>query len=161
MRKRAAEESMEAKPKRSRYACKFLEKWTHEFLYLTKSQKGQGYAYCKLCSVDFSVSVGGRSDVTRHALENGPSHVKRGHVKTRSRRPDVSQTARSKFNPQRFDPVKRAELLIANFAAEHNISPDAAASLGALLKQMFPDSEIAEKMQLRVYPERKCTSDNK
>ncbi|KAH3854901.1 hypothetical protein DPMN_097460 [Dreissena polymorpha] len=66
MFKRSAESHAGASAKKAKRTCKYQEKWTTEFEFVTKSSKGEEYMYCCVCNVDFSVASGGRNDVTRH-----------------------------------------------------------------------------------------------
>lgn len=52
--------------KKAKTLCKYLNKWEEAYPYLTKSNIGQSHAFCKICYNDFSVSHGGKSDVSQN-----------------------------------------------------------------------------------------------
>ena len=57
--------------KRKRYNSKFQTEWIKEYDFLTKSDKGECYTFCTVCSIHFSVAHGGRNDVDRHRETEG------------------------------------------------------------------------------------------
>lgn len=53
--------------KKPYYYQSFKESYSTDFSFIKKSSKGESYSYCIICKVDFSISHGGRNDITAHA----------------------------------------------------------------------------------------------
>ena len=49
--------------------CTFMRSWEREFKGIFQSKEGPTKAFCTVCTVDFGIGHGGRSDVKRH-VEN-------------------------------------------------------------------------------------------
>ena len=98
---------------------------------------GDIYAHCSLCSSDFSVSHGGKNDVT--------THVKGKRHRDMAMAASISQSVRSFFGPQVLKSVNEAELRWSLFVAQHNLSFQTSDHATKLFKAMFPDSDIAKK----------------
>ena len=45
--------------KKTKYASKFQEKWKMEIEFIESSERGDSFAFCKLCKANFSVVAGG------------------------------------------------------------------------------------------------------
>ena len=90
--------------------------------------------------MDFSVSHGGKNDVT--------SHVSSKHHKEAATSASSSQSILSFFQPRKQDKVTEAEARWALFTAKHNLSFLASDHATRLFKAMFPDSEIAKSIPL-------------
>lgn len=74
-------DGIEVSAKKPKTLCKYLQKWGREaYPYLTKSNIGQSHAFCKICCTDFSVSHGGKSDVSQH--EKSAKHKRARAAKT-------------------------------------------------------------------------------
>ncbi|KAG1680265.1 Mitochondrial fission 1 protein [Nymphon striatum] len=57
--KRQSKSSQVVSAKKQKYTCKYKDEWTKEYGVIRKSNnKGIGFAFCTLCSNDFSVSHG-------------------------------------------------------------------------------------------------------
>lgn len=97
---------------------------------------GDTYAHCSLCGSDFSVSHGGKSDVTSHV--GGKKHKQTAGAAS------SSQSVASFFRPQLQRSVTEAEARWSLFTVEHNLSFAASDHVNKLFKVMFPDSEIAK-----------------
>jgi len=67
--------------------------------------------------------------------------------------PKASQSFLSAFTSDKVDPideqVKHAEIKLSGFLAQHNISFLSIDHLEPLLKEIFPDSKICQKMKLK------------
>ena len=72
------------------------------------------FARCTLCSSDFSISHGGRNDVT--------SHEKTNHHKEVAKEASTSKSLFSFFRPQTQQSVIKAETLWSVFTAKHNLA---------------------------------------
>ena len=58
--------------KKNRYGCSFKDEWAIERAWVTKSDKGPAFCFCKCCQRYFSVSHAGINDVKKH--ENTDHH---------------------------------------------------------------------------------------
>ncbi|KAG1680074.1 hypothetical protein GQR58_012671 [Nymphon striatum] len=68
--KRQSKSSQVVSAKKQKYTCKYKDEWTNEYGVIRKSNnKGIGFAFCTLCSNDFSVSHGGKNDIQRQEVE--------------------------------------------------------------------------------------------
>uniref|UniRef100_A0A1A8NSA0 Connexin 27.5 n=1 Tax=Nothobranchius rachovii TaxID=451742 RepID=A0A1A8NSA0_9TELE len=125
--------------KKSKKSCKYLEKWDSEFTFLKKSRMGQSHAFCKICSCDFSVSHGGRNDVSQH--EKSTKHKRwleaQKHAQTMS--------AFVTRNTTEADQVINAEVKMAMLCAKNNVSFTFCDDFNKCVAEMFPDSAIARK----------------
>ena len=52
--------------KKSTHQQKFREEYKTMFPCMTVSNKGEGYAFCKICRCDLKISSGGSSDLAKH-----------------------------------------------------------------------------------------------
>ena len=125
-------------PKKKKYTCKFKTEWISMFGgCITRSDKGDTYAFCTVCDSKFSVASGGRNDIERHL--KGTVH---GSNVSASKQ---TVNLKSLFTHDVPDKVTKAEVLFANFVAEHNLPFLVADHFTQLCKVMFPDSDIASK----------------
>ena len=115
---------------------RFKKSWDIPFL--EPSKKGEKFAYCTLCSRDFSVAHGGLNDATHHCESSGHqkkySEFKSNSSLTTYFR-ESSQSHKSR--------VLAAEVMMAQFVALHDVPFQAADHLTDLFQSMFPDSRIA------------------
>ena len=101
---------------------------------------GNTFARCTLCSIDFGVYNGGRSDITHHVKS-------KRHV-TADKAASTSRSLASVFQPQTSEKdieVIEAEVRWATFVAKHNLAFLSRDHATKLFSCMFPDSEIAKK----------------
>ena len=123
--------------KRAKRASKWKEEWKQ--YNMQPSKRGPTYAFCKICSSNFSVASGGIHEVKRHI--------------TSKRQTDLSQQSSGQLKITYFmfkkdglaDQVMASVIYFATFVAEHNIPFLAADHFTKLCKSMFPDSKIAQK----------------
>ena len=94
------------------------------------------YARCTLCAIDFSVSHGGRNDVT--------SHLKSKRHNDMSMAMASSTPITSLFQSQTSDQAIEAEVRWATFVAKHNL-PFLSSDHATKLFGKNIDSEIAKK----------------
>ena len=128
---------MKTPEKKKVYKSKYQNGWEIEFTWVTKSEKGNSFAFCKLCQRHFSVSHAGKNDVKKH----GNTDLHSRSLKTSKHLQSVSDFVVTKSDQD----VIRAETLFSNFIAEHNLPFLIADHLNKLCKKMFPDSKIAQK----------------
>ena len=88
-----------------------------KFSYTRKSFKGDDFAQCIICRIDFSVTHEGENYIARH------------------------NAATSDWDQN----ITKAELLFAGFLVEHNLPLAIADHAGNLFKATFPDLKIANK----------------
>ena len=101
---------------------------------------GESYARCTVCQSSFSIAHGGANDCATHV--NGARHRK--YADTMSGQASINTFFVQKRSDE-ADKVTRAELLWTEFLTEHNIPVSVSDHFGPLFKQMFPDSQIANK----------------
>lgn len=125
--------------KRPRYSAKFKPEWSKDFDgIIRKSSKGESHAFCTLCSVDFTVSHGGKNDVQRHTETT--NHQARARQAKGTRQLNFCPN-----NKQDSINAVNAEVLFTNFISQHNLPFAVSDHFTKIVKQMFPDSEIAKK----------------
>lgn len=111
--------------------------WHHNGI--SRSKRGNTYAHCDYCHADFSIAHGGggANDVKRHLATS--KHL--DMLKATSNTPSLTMYTRP--SPI-VEGVTRAEVLFANFVAEHNLSFMIADHFTHLTSAMFPDSKTAK-----------------
>lgn len=142
-RKLLEQESNTPKKKKS-YSCKFQPVWSATYQTITKSAKGDQFAYCTACNSNFGVYNGGQNDVVRHCQTLAHAN----NCKSVSATPKMSSIFKSTADPL-SDKVTNAEVLFASFVAEHHLSFKVADHFSELVSKMFPDSEIAKKFSCK------------
>lgn len=73
--------------KKPKYACKYNQAWCTEFSFIQPCTSANQSAFCTYCKSSFTVSAGGRNDITRHAAgdkhkKNASSILKTGNIST-------------------------------------------------------------------------------
>ena len=101
----------EKRPKRQ---CHLDTSWTKEFRDIERSSNGEMVAYCVLCNSDFSVSHGGRNDITVHV--NGKRH--KGMAQSSS----SSKPVTSFFSQPALQEMISVEARWSLFVAKHNLA---------------------------------------
>ena len=121
--------------KRVKYVSSFKDEWRSTYSWVKRSVKGDGYAFCVVCNVNISVSHGGKNDLTKQ--QKTVTHT--ASAEAAKSTPKVTSLLAS--GP---DKVTTAETLFCHFTVEHNLPMAVADHFSSLVKQMFPDSEIAK-----------------
>lgn len=121
--------------KRVKYVASFKDEWRSTYSWVKRSVKGDGYAFCVVCNVNISISHGGKNDLTKH--QKTVTHI--ASAEAAKSTPKVTSLLAS--GP---DKVTTAETLFCHFIVEHNLPMAVADHFSSLVKQMFPDSEIAK-----------------
>ena len=134
--------SILAPAKKKRHVdSKYQAEWSHLYR-MAPSSKGETFAFCKVCCVDFSVAGGGVHQVKRHCSVK--KHVSK--LKELRSQPTIQASLASHQSTQRFhDQVTCAELYFARFVTEHNLPFAVADHFNKLCSVMFPDSKIASE----------------
>jgi hypothetical protein len=121
-----------AAPMKLKRDCRFKQEWrSHGML---PSKRGPTFSFCKWCTAHISVAHGGANDVKKHLNTSKHEEV----VRASSSNANLFQQSPIE------DKVTRAEILFANFIAEHNLAFMAADHFTHLTAAMFPDSKIAK-----------------
>ena len=101
------------------------------------SKKGSTFALCEPCGIDINIGHGGLNDVKKHLATVKHQEMLKAASSTKN--------LKSFF---RLSPVEesitRAEVLFANFIAEHNLPFMLADHFTHLARAMFPDSQVAK-----------------
>ena len=120
--------------KKQKRECKYQRDWQkHGF---SASKRGDSFAHCNFCNCEINIAHGGVSDLKKH--EQTMKHQETTKV---------GQSCKSLVTYMRQSPIKeavtRAEVLFANFLAEHNLPFSLADHFTRLTPVMFPDSQIS------------------
>ena len=93
---------------------KFNPSWVQDYPWVKGSGISVNHAFCKLCSVNFTVGHGGKYDLSQHAK----SVVHLGHENTTKVNYSISSMLKSTESVKN---ATNAEVLFTNFIAEHNL----------------------------------------
>lgn len=105
-------------------------------------------AKCKVCNVLLSAEI---STIRRHGSSN-KDHIK-NFKSIQKIAPMTSYITPPKISPLQIS-IKKAEIRIAAYVVEHNLPFNAVEHVPQLLKNCFPDSKIAQGLELK---RTKCT----
>lgn len=128
--------------KKPRVMQKFNRNWMEYSSYkawLRPSNKGDYFAFCTFCNTDLSIGSAGKNDLFRHTKTNKHINSSPGGSSSQTLLTDL-------FSNKNIEPVKRGEILLAAFIAEHNIPMNVMEHLPQLLKNVCPDSQIAKSI---------------
>ena len=134
----APEEPDTPPKKKKKYIQRFKAEYSDAWPAVKPSSRGDIFAYCTVCHIDFSVQHGGRDDIRKHCTTK-----KHGDSLNASK----SSNKITKYAAQTSDELKviRAETSFTSFIVEHNLPVAASDHATTLFKKMFPDSKIASK----------------
>lgn len=127
-------------PKKKPYTQKYRKSWEQnpEFsAWLTSGKKGNMYFHCKVCGDEY---LGGISAVRKHS--GSEKHKKKSQAV--SNIPPVDKIF-VHHNSLEFK-KKEAEIRLAMFITEHNISLRTSDHLVQMFKSIFPESEVVKTM---------------
>ena len=132
---------MEPAAKKRKYAGSYQPSWNELFKgTIRESKLGSQHAWCTVCCRDIKVAASGVYDVREHIkskLHERQLHC--GQV-TNFFKPRPADSA---------DSTTKAEVLFANFVAEHNLPALLADHFTDLARLMFPDSDIAKRFRCK------------
>lgn len=134
--------------KKFKYVQKFKDEWLQLEPFkswLTRSKKGEGFGFCKVCGCDVAISNGGKFDLTKH--KSTSKHVTKCKVMVGQKSISESMPSTSK-ETNLANQIKEAEIRISSYVAEHNIPFLAAEHLPNIVKAICPDSQIAKGINL-------------
>lgn len=127
--------------RQNRHKQVYRTEWEAKYTWL-KAEKNSGKAKCIICKETF---VSDLTVIKNH--EKSKKHLKNSAcVKDQ---PKIKTFVKSASDIQLENKISEAEIKLAAFLAEHNISFLTSDHLTELLKNIFPDSKIAQKMQLK------------
>ena len=138
--------------KRKRFSCKFKSEWVEKFDNEIRSIPTNVYTFfCIICDKAISCEHMGEADVSRHiqsAMHKRNKQARRetANLKQVSVRSMVQSD--SELGPHEFK-VRRAEVKMSMFIAEHHIPIAVMDHLSPLLSQCFSDSNIAQSFAAR------------
>ena len=121
--------------KRAKRDCKYQQEWRSHGM--SRSKKGSAFARCDCCGVDINIGHGGVNDVKKHLTTSKHQEMLTATSSSNSLRALFQQSSIE-------ESVTRAEVLFANFVAEHNLPFMVADHFTHLTTTMFPDSQIAK-----------------
>ena len=132
----------EPKSKQPKRLCSFRKDYSVQWPCLSAVPTNNHRVHCSVCSCDFSIGHGRKTDCERHI--NGPKNVEL--AKSISKAPISNFFVRS---TPLDDAVTRAEVLFTGFLVEHNIALAASDHASKLFKAMFiqPGVSSAEIIQ--------------
>lgn len=108
-----------------------------------KQGKTNSEAYCTVCNKDINVASTGKQILLRH--KEGAIH--KNLAKSAKKQQKLTFLSSFKNATSHEAAAKKADLHIAAYVAEHNISYNAVEHLPKLIKAICPDSEIAKKIK--------------
>ena len=113
---------------------KYQSEWLYKYR-MRRSDRGETYAYCAVCNVDFSVAGGGVFQVKWHCQSKKHS----SRIQELNDHPKIDSLV---TQTKHHDQVTCAELYFTRFIAEHNLPFAVADHFNRLCPVMFPDSKI-------------------
>lgn len=127
--------------KRKRYIQKYKTEWEKDIQFrgwISKSTKGNNYAFCKACCVHLTA---GKCDLEKHAAtrKHGSNAKKLIGQQTLLSMPSTSQATHE------GNQVSEGEIRLAAFLAEHNLPFSVMEHVPKLLAAVCPDSNVAKK----------------
>lgn len=117
----------------------YKDSYTKEFPCIKSSGKGPKFVYCEFCRSHFTISHGGKYDITRHLIKD--KHLENAKLANVSEKQKLDKF----FKEDNQSAVIRAELFFTRFLVEHNVPIAAADHAGPLFRKMFPKSDVAKQ----------------
>ena len=138
-------ETPPAKRKCLVYNQKYLKKWESDPKFsgwISKSDKGPMYYFCKACGKD---GKAGKSELEKHAM--GMKHI--SNVEARQKTVSVLSMPAFSGKSRQEKQVKESEIRLAAYISEHNAPFTSMEHLVPLIQAVCPDSEIAKKLNIQ------------
>lgn len=135
--KQVPDSSIRTEQKRKRYDQKYNGKWENIYSWIRKSKKSELHFNCKICNADY---MGGKTEIKRHEASQKHIVISQSTQKQRTLEDSVSRS--NNFENQ----VKEAEVRVAAFIVEHNLSFNISDHLSELIKSCSPDSRISKPL---------------
>ena len=114
--------------------CKYQPAWSARGF--SASKKGPSFVHCDVCGTTFSIAHGGINDIKKHIATIKHKDTSKSHTLKDFFQPPTSTALNTS--------VIKAEVLFANFIAEHNLPFLLADHFTRLASVMFTDSKIAK-----------------
>ena len=105
----------EVPAKKARRECKYQQEWKTNRI--SPSSRGNSYAHCEYCNADFNIGHGGLNDVKKHLATTKHQQCLNAASNTK----ELKKFLKNSQSPIE-EAVTRAEILFAEFVAEHNLS---------------------------------------
>lgn len=125
------------------------QKFRHDWLkdpkfsnWLSAVHNNEFMAKCKLCMSDMCAEL---SVLKKHVLSKKHLSCVRS---TGTRQQSIGNFVNDQSKLKEIEQTRRAEILLCGFISEHNLSFNLMNHLTAVCKQAFPDSKIANSMNL-------------
>ena len=115
----------------------FKEEYKKAWDFIKPSKKGNSYAYCSICSADFSIAASGKYDIKKHIA----TAKHRSSVECKETNRPITQFLSSLST--NYD-VIRAETLWTLYVVDNNMPFTSSDGFCDVVKTMFPDSKIAQ-----------------
>jgi hypothetical protein len=138
MARRVDPDDIPGPPKKSKRECKYHSEWrSHDVL---PSRKGSTFALCESCGVDINIGHGGVNDVRKHLTTTKHQELRKATSSSKRLKAFFRQSPLE-------ESITRAEVLFANFLAEHNVPFMLADHYTHLASAMVPDSQVAKEFR--------------
>lgn len=146
------EESECSLPAKKRRVQVYKSSYSKTWKCIGPSTQGDNYVFCRFCETDLSIGSGGGNDITRHVKSKKHQEIEK--VKTSKSNTSITAFFSSSSgrqlnedaNGEHSVAVTRAEVMMCELLAHHNLPLAAADTLASGFKHMFPDSKIAAGM---------------
>jgi len=131
--------------KRAKYYQKYRRDWEKdvELAGWLRQGKTNTEAFCTVCNKAINIGSTGKQILLRH--KESAVHLKLS--KSAKKQPTLTSMSSFKKTSSLEEAVKKADIHLAAYVAEHNISYNAIDHLPKLIKEICPDSEIAKQIQ--------------
>lgn len=131
----------------TRRAQKFRDFWLSEKdfgKWLTRDDQSAYKAKCKLCNVSITAEL---AVIRNHAKSQ--AHLSKSSILSNQTSINKFTTSNQSIESSLSKAAKRAEIKLCGFMVEHNISFNVMNHLTDVVKDIFPDSEVAKNVQLK------------
>ncbi|RVE46071.1 hypothetical protein evm_009295 [Chilo suppressalis] len=132
------------KKRKLHYEQKYLNLWEKDQKFsgwVTKSNKGDYYFYCKSCKCDLKCG-GGKKVLEKHV----ESTKHKSNVKGAVHQPTITSMLPESASKSFTDKIKSGEIKMACFLAKNNLPFSLADDLKDLIQSVVPDSKLASEL---------------
>lgn len=140
-----AGEGTSSGPKKIKYSQKYKKSWENEvnFEGWLKQGKTEQETMCTVCDKKILIGSMGKSRLLRHS--ETATHIRL--LKSQRKQPTIFSLKGFKSTSNLDESVKKANLHLAAFVSEHNLSYNLMEHLPNLISKICPDSEIAKAIK--------------
>ncbi|GBM29327.1 hypothetical protein AVEN_2833-1 [Araneus ventricosus] len=128
---------MSSKESTKKYQTVFTKAYSEEYSFIIASKKDKSYAFCTICTCDFSIASGGKYDICKHIAQQ--KHQDSARILGTNKKKIDFVTKQNDYD------VIQAESLFTAFIVEHNLPIACPDPTGPLFRKVFPDGETAKK----------------